>query len=68
MDLSHFEIELSLGESVQIGNQLITVIDTPDHGLAVLVELIPEDDDFDVVADFDSDAEVERPGRIPRPR
>ena len=68
MELSHFELELSIGESIQIGGKLISVIDTPDHGIALLVESIPDDDDFDVVTDSDFDAEDDQSVALSRPR
>ena len=80
MELSHFELELSVGESIQIGNKLITAIDTPEHGIALLVESIPDDDDFDVVGgcdfiddfkaygDYDFDVESEQSVTVSRPR
>ena len=68
MELSHHELELTVGESIQIGDKLITAIDTPEHGVAILIESIPIDDDFDVMSGVDFESEQESSASISRPR
>ena len=67
MELSHHELELSVGESIQIGDKLISAIDTPDYGVALLIETIPEEDAFNAVDDFEFEADCEFTA-VTRPR
>ena len=59
MELSHHELELSVGESIQIGSNLITAIDTPDHGIALLIETIPDGDAFHEFDEFEFESDAE---------
>ena len=48
----HTEITLEIGDSIRIGDAVVSVIETQDHQTAVLVE------DFNVVDEFGSEASL----------
>lgn len=48
----HTEITLEIGDSIRIGDAVVSVIETQDHQTAVLVE------DLNVVDEFGSEASL----------
>jgi len=47
VEREYFEIDLSIGETLQIGEILVTVVDSETAGLTVLVERLPGDQAYD---------------------
>ena len=43
----HFEFDLALGDKLQIGDIVVTVMDTQDNKAAVLIENLNSAEEFD---------------------
>lgn len=53
-ELIHLDVTLQIGESIRVGDVVISIIETPDNQAAVLVE------ELNFVADFGTQAPLSR--------